>query len=126
MRSWVESLRTWIRIAPVRLESVTDFGVVTVTASRVARIVVRNEVMYVPGAAVMVDVPSEKREGQVSRRTSFGSSMDNVASRSRRVALILAVRLVSNAVLFGAKATAGVIGFTTKVPPKSFIERPLD
>ena len=45
VRSWSESLRTWMRIAPVRLESVTDFGVVTVIASRVVRIVVRKEVM---------------------------------------------------------------------------------
>ena len=74
----------------------------------------------------MVDVPSEKREGQASRRTSSGPSIDNVASRSLRVALILAVRLVSNEVLFGAKATAGVIGLTTNVPPKSFMEYPID
>lgn len=45
VRSWSESLRIWMRIAPVRLESVTDFGVVTVIALRFARIVVRKEVM---------------------------------------------------------------------------------
>ena len=73
----------------------------------------------------MVDVPSEKSDGQVSRRTSSGPSMDSVASRSRRVARILEVRLVSNEVLFFVKATAGVIGLTTMVPPKSFIEKPL-
>ena len=39
---------------------------------------------------------------------------------------MLEARLVSNDVLFFAKATAGVIGLTTKVPPKSFIENPLD
>ena len=51
--------------------------------------------------------------------------MDNVASKSLRVARILEVRLMSNEVLFFAKATAGVIGLTITVPPKSFMEKPL-